>query len=73
MAGHLVYLKHLDVEYQGRIRWDSRKGFAAVGQASRDGYSSLAADRHACDANVPALNDFTGAEGEGEGFALFVG
>lgn len=27
----LMYLKHLDVEYQRRVCWDTGKGFAAVG------------------------------------------
>jgi len=69
----LMYLKHLDVEYQRRVRWDTREGFAAVGQASWDGDSSCAADGHACDADIPAFDDFAGAEGEGEWFAFLVG
>lgn len=40
---------------------------------SRDRDSALAADGHAGDTNVPALDDFAGAELEGEGLAFLVG
>src|SRR5690242_1488822 len=45
----------------------------AVGHCGGDGEATLAAGGHACDADVPALDDLADAELEGEGLALLVG
>ena len=67
-----IYLQALDIEHELRVRRNARHALATVPEARRNSDSPLAADGDAFDANVPALDDFAGAELEGEGLALFV-
>lgn len=69
----LLDLEQLDVELQGAVGGDAGKTLGAVGKAGGDGQTTLAADSHALDADVPALDDLALASLEGEGLALLVG
>jgi hypothetical protein len=71
---NLVDSNALDVEDELRVRGNvRRRALLAVRERSGDGEATLAAGRHAGDADVPALDDFADAELEGEGLALLVG
>ena len=65
-------LKHLDIEHQLRVRRYLALAPGPVGQVRRDGDASLAADRHADHANVPASDHLAGAELERKWRAFFV-
>lgn len=70
----LVDRNALDVEDQVRVGGDVRgSALLAIRHGGGDGEATLAAGGHACDADVPALNDLADAELEGEGLALLVG
>lgn len=71
-AAVLLDLEQLDVELQLAVGRDARLSLVAVGKVGGDGKSSLATDRHALDANIPALDDFTLADLEAERRALLV-
>lgn len=66
-------LKKLDVEHQGAVGRDAGQALGAVGEVGRDGQATLAADGHAEDTDVPALDDLALAGLEGERLALLVG
>lgn len=69
---NLLDLEELDVEDQGAVGGDAGKGAAAVGVVGRDGEATLATDSHAGNTDVPALDDLTLAELEGERGTLLV-
>src|SRR5882672_1682985 len=63
----LGYFEQLDVEHQGGVGRDhAATALLAVGELGRDGELAHAADLHAFDALVPALDDIARAEGEVE-------
>src|SRR5688572_32148074 len=60
-------VEELDLEDQGGVRRnDGREAARAVAEVGRDHELALAADLHAGDALVPALDDLAGAELEVE-------
>lgn len=69
----LLDLKKLDVEDESAVAGDAREGLAAVRHAGGDRKAPLAADGHAKDADVPALDDLALADLEAERLALLVG
>lgn len=66
-------LEELDVEGQLAVAGDTRKGLGAVGEAGGDGKATLAANAHADNTDVPALDDLALADLERERLALLVG
>lgn len=69
----LLDLKQLDVELQGAVGGDAGKTLGAVGKVGGDGQTTLAADGHALETDIPALDDLSLACLEGERLALLVG
>jgi hypothetical protein len=64
----------LDVEDQVRVGGNVRGSTTlAVRKSGGDGEATLATGRHASDTDVPALDDLTDTELEGERLALLVG
>jgi hypothetical protein len=64
----------LDVEDQVRVGGNVRGSTTlAVRKSGGDGEATLATGRHAGDTDVPALDDLTDTELEGERLALLVG
>ena len=73
-AIYLLDFKHLEIKDELRVgRNIRRRSLFAVAQVSWDGDTTLATDCHAGYAYVPAFDDGAVADGEGEGFAFFVG
>src|SRR5687767_422103 len=65
--------EELDLEHQGRVGGNgAREAAWAVGQIRRDGELALAADLHAGDALIPALDHAPGAELELERLAAIL-
>src|SRR5688572_25684023 len=65
-----VDLQQFDVEHQRRVRRDhASSATRAVAELGRDDQRALAADLHAGDALVPALDHLLRAETEREGLA----
>lgn len=69
----LLDLEKLDVKDQLAVGGDAGESLGAVGEVGGDGQATLAANGHADDANVPALDDLAAAGLEGERLALLVG
>ena len=69
---NLLDFQQLDVEDKSAVRWDSRKCFAAVSKLCGNGKSSLAANLHASNTNIPPLDDLAFAKLEREWLALLV-
>lgn len=69
----LLDLKHLDIEGQRAVGRNAGHTPRAVGEIGRDGQASLAANGHADNANVPALDDLVLADLEAERLTLLVG
>src|SRR6266851_1632314 len=66
----LLHAEQLDIEHQRGVRWDHPAGAArAIAEFGRDDQGALAADLHAGDALVPALDDLPGTQAEAEGLA----
>lgn len=66
-------LKHLDVEDELGVWWDVRWCTSAtVTKVSWDGDTTFTTDSKTGDTNIPALDDFTGAELELEWLSLLV-
>lgn len=68
----LFDVKHFQIKGQDRVCGNTSLCLAAVGQMRRDCDFALATNCHAHDANVPAFDDFAGAELECKWFAFFV-
>lgn len=66
-------LEELDIEDQCAVTGDAGHATGAVGKVSRDGQTTLAADGHADNTNIPALDDLALTGLEGERLALLVG
>jgi hypothetical protein len=62
----LLDLQQFDVEDEGAVRGDARKGLAAVCEVCGDGQSSLSTNGHASNTDIPALDDLTSSELEHE-------
>src|SRR5882762_5985511 len=63
----LFHVQQFDVEQQRRVRRDRAAGAAgAISELRRDDERPLAADLHAREALIPALNHLAGAEFEFE-------
>lgn len=73
MSFFLLDLEKLDVEDQGAIRGNAVKTLVSVGHVGGDGKAALAANRHAENTDIPALDDLTLSDLEGERLALLVG
>lgn len=69
----LFDLEELHIEDQLRVTGDTGESLLAVGEVRRDGDAALTTDSHAGDTDIPALDDLTLAELEGERLALLVG
>lgn len=69
----LLDLEKLDVKGKLAVSGDTGKGAGAVGELGGDGEATLATDGHADNTDVPALDDFTLADLEGERLSLLVG
>lgn len=69
---NLVNFKELDVENQSAIGWNSRQCLLAIGKIGWDSDSSLAANGHASDTNIPTLDDLASAKFEREGLSTLV-
>lgn len=67
-----INLQQFDIELQGRVCWDPGLSFAAVRHLGGNVDASLAADRHAGDADVPTFDDLATAKGEFERCAFLV-
>jgi hypothetical protein len=73
MSGeHLLDLEELNVEDQSRVSWDTGKALLSVGEVCGNCQSSFTTNGHACNTNVPTLNDFTSSELEAEWLAFLV-
>ena len=68
----LLDLQQLDVEDEGAVGRDAGEGFAAIGGRGGNRQATLAADSHAEDTDIPALDDLTLADLEGERGTLLV-
>lgn len=62
-----------DIERKLGVWRDATGALVAVGEFRRYGYTTLAANGHAWDAAVPAFDDFTTTEREGEWRTFLVG
>lgn len=71
-ALNLLDLQRLDIEDERGVRRNVAHVLAAVGEVRGNGDSPLAANLNALDADLPALDDFTGAQLEAEWLALLV-
>jgi hypothetical protein len=69
---HLLDLQQLDVENKSAVCRNPGHRFAAVSQVCWNRESTLATNRHSCNTNVPALNNFTDAKLEAKRFAFLV-
>jgi hypothetical protein len=67
-----VNLQQLKVECELRVTWDTGHALAAVCKVCWDHDSSLAANGHSLDTDVPSFDDFTGAKLEAEWLAFLV-
>lgn len=65
----LFDLEKLDVEEQSAIGGNGADGHRTIAHLRRDSKLALATDFHACNAFIPALDDFASAESEGKGLA----
>ena len=74
VCGPLVDRDTLDVEDQVRVGGNVRGStLLSIGHAGRDGKAALTTGSHASDTDVPALDDLTDTELEGERLTLLVG
>lgn len=65
-------LEKLNVEDQLAVGWDAGDALAAVGEVGRNRQTTLAADGHASNADIPALDNLALTQLEGERWALLV-
>lgn len=72
MDGYLFDVQELNIEDKFGIGWNSRHRLFSIGKMSWDSESSLTADSHAGDTNVPALDYFTCSNLEGERLSGFI-
>ena len=68
-----VDLQQLQVERELRVCWNAWHFPLAVCQFCGDDDATFAANRHARNTDVPALDDIATSKGEGERLALLVG
>lgn len=72
MDGYLFDAQELNVEDEFGVGGNVRKRFLSIGKMSWDSESSLTADSHAGDTDVPALDYFTRSNLEGERLSGFI-
>ena len=68
----LVDRDALHVEHEIRVGLNARRGLFAVAEVCRNSDAPLASNLDAFDSDVPAFDDFAGAELECKGLALLV-
>lgn len=73
LAINLFDLQKLDIEDELGVTGDTGESLLAVGELRRNGDTTLTTGGHTGDTNVPALDDLTLAQLEGERLALLVG
>lgn len=73
IAINLLDLQKLNIEDELGVAGDSGESLLAVGELRRNGDTTLTTGGHAGNTNVPALDDLTLTQLEGERLALLVG